>query len=217
MKYDNLERTVQTYVTRALHDRDASCDIQYAYRLRDWVKTLSGEYKPRIYLINREMDLFLARISALMTPLIHPAYCKDVDYQLSVIYVLLGEHLQLDAEMVFPIVKNIIVHIYYTNELYNPEHHIISVQSYERTNTNLCDIVYQLYRLVSDAFYLDNLGSIGIAKVFSQHQTIRVNHRDLIYNINGAELLYYNLSKEKAQPLKTFLKTFLMQLHRDLG
>ena len=217
MEYDNLESVVQTYVTRALHDRDASCDIQYAHRLRNWVKTLSTEYKPHAYLIHREMDLFLARISALMAPLIHPAYCKDVDYQLSVIYVLLEKNLQLDAELVFPIVKNIIVHIYYTNELYNPEHHIISVQSYEKANTNLCDVVYQLYRLVSDAFYLDNLGSIGIAKVFSQYQTIKMNSRDLIYNINGERLLYYNLSKEKAQPLKNFLKTFLMQLHLDLG
>ena len=217
MEYDNLERVVQTYITLKFKDRDASYDVDHALRVRDWVTTLSSEYKPERYLINRDMDLFLARISALLSMSIHPRYCKDVDYQLTVIYILLRDHLQLDVDLIFPIVKNIIVHINYTNELYSPAHHIVSVQTYEHTIVTPCVIVYQLYKLVSDAYCLDHFGSIGIARVFSQHQGLSENNKDLIYNLNYEHRLYYNLSKEKAQPLVHFLKTFLKQLHLDLG
>lgn len=218
MEYDNLERVVQTYITYKLKGRPASTDAYNSKRVRDRVKEFSIAYNPQYYLINRDMDLFLARISALLCNTANPFYCKDVDHQLDVIQQLLKNHLQLETEFIFPIVKNIIVHINFPNELYNPQLHNLSVKTYGHTSPDhQCETIYKLYRLVSDAYYFEHLGTIGIARTFSQPQSIEDNYRNLIYNLNCGEMLYYNLSKEKARPHIQFLKTFLKQLHLDLG
>ncbi len=218
MEYDNLERVVQTYITYKLKDRPASHDSDNSIRVRDRVREFSVEYNPQYYLIDRDMDLFLARISALLCNTANPFFCKDVDHQLEVIRQLLQTHLGLEADATFPIVKNIIVHINYATEFYNPDWHILSVKTYEYAAPDCpCETMYQLYRVVSDAHYFEHLGAIGIARTFSQKQSIENNYRNLIYNLNCGELLYYNLSKEKARPHIQFLKMFLKQLHRDLG
>ena len=82
MEYDNLERVVQTYITYKLKDRPASHDAENSIRVRDRVREFSVEYNPRYYLIDRDMDLFLARIAALLCNTANPFFCKDVDHQL---------------------------------------------------------------------------------------------------------------------------------------
>ena len=217
MEYDNLERIVITYITHKLKDHNCYCDLENSLRVRNNVKQFSQAYDPQYYLIDREMDLFIARLSALLCNTINKLYCKDTDHQLHVIYLLLKRELKLDADIIFPIIKNIIVHIQFSTELYTPDWHILSVKTYEHQHIHQCQTSYELYRLVSDANYFESLGSIGIARSFTQPQSIRQHYRDLIYNLNCANMLYYNLSKEKARPHVQFLKTFIKQLHLDLG
>lgn len=216
MEYDNLESIVDTYVRYKLEHAPVTCNYLKSSRIRDFIKDISSEYNPEHYIIDRDMDIFIAVISGLLCNTIRKEYCNDIEHQLRVIYMLLKINLDLDVDRVFPIVKNIITHVGYVYQLYNPELHETFVKTYAFSK-DPCDSMYELYMLVNDAYHLENLGPIGISRTFANNLSIEDQYRNLIYNINCGNMLYYNRSKEKARPHVQFLQSFTMQLQRDLG